>query len=120
MSDSNGPPEGGKLGARIKAARDRRERAALRPGALARGGAGGMAVGLRIASELVAAVVVSVGIGLALDAWLGTKPWLMLLFVVLGTATGFFNVVRTAKQLERRRKAEKAQAEGSAGTERRG
>ena len=120
MSNSDEPPGGGGLEARIKAARARRDRATRGSGALARGGAGGMAVGLRIASELVAAVAVSVGIGLALDAWLGTKPWLMLLFVVLGTATGFFNVVRTAKELERRRKAEKAKAEGSAGAERRG
>lgn len=120
MSNGDDPRRGGELGARITAARDKRAQGKRRPGVLARGGAGGMAIGLRIASELVAAIAVSVGIGLALDAWLGTKPWLMVLFVVLGTATGFYNVVRTAGELERRRKAEKAQAEDSAGDERQG
>lgn len=115
-----GDGSGGGLGARIEAARRKRASGRRRAGSPASGGAGGMAIGFRIATEMVAAVAISVGIGLALDAWLGTKPWLMLLFIVLGVMTAFYNVVRTAKELERRRKAEQAQADSSAGTERRG
>jgi ATP synthase protein I len=79
-----------------------------------------MAIGLRIATEMVAAIAICVGIGLALDTWLGTKPWLMLLFIVLGVVTAFYNVMRTAKELERRRKAETAEAGAPADVEKRG
>jgi ATP synthase protein I len=68
-----------------------------------------MAAGVRIAVDLVAGIVVGVGMGLALDHWLGTKPWLLVLFTLFGFAAGVLNVVRTAKQLERERLAEKSQ-----------
>jgi ATP synthase protein I len=54
----------------------------------------GMAYGMRMAAELVAAVIVGGLIGYGLDAWLGTKPWLFLLFFLLGFAAGVLNVVR--------------------------
>ena len=54
-----------------------------------RAGAGtGMA--LKIGVEFVSAVGVGVGIGLLLDYWLGTKPWLMIVFFLLGSAAGVF------------------------------
>ncbi len=75
----------------------------------------GMGVGLKIAVEIVAAIAVGIGLGLALDAWLGTKPWLMLLFFFLGIAAAFMNVIRVAREMEERRKAEKrAAADGGA------
>ena len=39
---------------------------------------GGLGFAMRIGTELVAALVIGVGIGLLLDNWLGTKPWFML------------------------------------------
>ena len=48
----------------------------------------GMAYGMRMAAELVAAVIVGGLIGYGLDSWLGSKPWLFLLFFVLGFAAG--------------------------------
>ncbi|MEX2632147.1 MAG: AtpZ/AtpI family protein [Tistlia sp.] len=124
MTDGEGPrpgkPGGGGLEARISAAQRRRDKGRGKARSSISGGAGGMAIGLRIATEMVAAIAICVGIGLALDSWLGTKPWLMLLFIVLGVVTAFYNVMRTAKELERRRKAETAQADSSAGGERRG
>lgn len=54
----------------------------------------GMAYGLRMASELVAAVLVGGLIGYALDQWLGTTPWLFLPMFVLGFAAGVRNVMR--------------------------
>ena len=36
------------------------------------------------------------GIGLLLDKWLGTTPWLLLLFFLLGSAAGIMNVFRVA------------------------
>jgi ATP synthase protein I len=44
--------------------------------------------------EVVSALVVGVGIGWALDRWLGTWPWLFLVFFVMGSAAGVLNVYR--------------------------
>lgn len=66
-----------------------------------------MAAGVRIAVDLVAGIAVGIGMGWALDRWLGTKPWLLVLFTLFGFAAGVLNVVRTAKQLEAERLAEK-------------
>ncbi|MGK7345183.1 MAG: AtpZ/AtpI family protein [Candidatus Nitrospinota bacterium M3_3B_026] len=46
--------------------------------------------------QLVVSILIGAGLGLALDRWLGTKPWLMLLFIVLGVAAGFLNIYREA------------------------
>ena len=54
----------------------------------------GLALGLRIGIELVTAVVVSVGLGWAIDRWLGTRPWVMLAMFFLGVAAGMLNVYR--------------------------
>ncbi len=54
----------------------------------------GINIALRIGVELVAALMVGVAIGIGLDRWLGTTPWLMVVFIVLGAAAGILNVVR--------------------------
>lgn len=59
----------------------------------------GLGLALRIGVELVGALIVGGGLGLLLDYWLGTAPWLMLVFFVLGAAAGFMNVYRTAMGL---------------------
>lgn len=53
-----------------------------------------LALAFVIATELVAAMVVAVAIGWALDRWLGTRPWLMVAFAFLGVAAGILNVWR--------------------------
>ena len=74
-----------------------------------------MGAGMRIAIELVAAILVGTGIGIALDKWLGTQPWLMILFFVIGCAAAFLNVYRVGKQLDleakERREADRAKGE---------
>ena len=50
--------------------------------------------------KALAGIIVGVLIGLALDSWLGTRPWLMLLFFVLGAAAGITSVMRTARRIE--------------------
>ena len=59
----------------------------------------GFGVAFRIGLELVAALAVGVGIGLALDHWLGTSPWLLIVFFFLGAAAGVFNVYRAAANI---------------------
>ena len=54
----------------------------------------GAGLGFRVATDIVAALVVGVLIGLALDEALGTKPWMMILFFIFGAAAGVLNVYR--------------------------
>jgi ATP synthase protein I len=65
----------------------------------------GMAYGLRMASELVGAVLVGGLIGYFLDRSLGSGPWLFLVFFFLGFAAGVLNVMRGFRKLEAEIKA---------------
>ena len=61
----------------------------------------GLSLALRMGVELVAALVVGVGIGFLLDRWLGTAPWLLIAFFLLGAAAGMLNVFRVASRMDR-------------------
>jgi ATP synthase protein I len=61
----------------------------------------GMAYGMRMATELVGAVIVGAFVGIGLDWLIGTKPWLFLLFFVLGFAAGVLNVVRAYERMQK-------------------
>ena len=54
----------------------------------------GKQLGFRIGTELIAAVIVGGLIGFGLDSWLGTKPWLLVVFVLLGNMAGLWNIFR--------------------------
>lgn len=86
-----------RLNERLEAARSRRHGGG-KPKRRNRGGELGMA--MRIGIDLVSGIVVGVLIGLGLDRWLGTGPWLMLVFFVLGSAAGVSNVMRSARKME--------------------
>ena len=79
----------------------------------------GLGVAFRIGVELVAALVVGVGIGLLLDNWLGTGPWFLVAFFFLGAAAGVLNVYRAASGIgyggptEGRRQAKKDNGDAS-------
>ena len=93
MSDESPPPPDTDFDQRL------REAVARRAGSGKNGRRGaqdqsGLGFALRIASELVAGLGVGVGIGLVLDWWLGTKPWLLIVFFFLGSAAGMLNVYR--------------------------
>jgi ATP synthase protein I len=53
-----------------------------------------LAFGWRVGIELVGAIVVAEFIGWAMDKWLGTRPWGMVVFFFLGVAAGMLNVYR--------------------------
>jgi ATP synthase protein I len=57
----------------------------------------GVGLAFRIGTELVAGLAVGVAIGWLLDDWLGTKPWLMVLFFFLGAGAGILNVYRSVR-----------------------
>ena len=56
-----------------------------------------LGLAFRVGVELVSAVAVGLGIGWLLDYWLDTKPWLMLVFIILGGCAGILNVYRMAR-----------------------
>jgi len=59
----------------------------------------GFSLGIRLASEFVAAIVVGAAIGWGLDKLAGTTPWGMIGFLLLGFAAGVLNVMRSAEKM---------------------
>ncbi|MEP6568247.1 MAG: AtpZ/AtpI family protein [Acidobacteriota bacterium] len=49
---------------------------------------------------LFSAVIAFCGVGWLLDRWLGTKPWLLVLGVVLGAIAGFYQFIRLTAKLQ--------------------
>lgn len=89
-----------KLG-KVKAQRD-----SARVEADARAHGRGMAYGMRMATEFVAAIIVGGLIGWALDRWLGTTPWVFLGFFLLGCVAGVLNLMRAYERMRREIAAE--------------
>ena len=48
----------------------------------------------RVATELLAGLLIGGCIGWTLDSWLDTKPWFLILFFLLGGAAGILNLWR--------------------------
>jgi len=86
-----------KLDARLKHAAEGARKSG--PGGLPRDRppANALGLALRVGVELVSALAVGLAIGWLLDAWLETRPWLMLAFILLGGAAGILNVYRMAR-----------------------
>ena len=59
----------------------------------------GVSQAFRIGVDLMSALLVGTFIGWFLDDWLGTKPWFLLIFLLLGGAAGMLNVYRTAMRM---------------------
>ena len=57
--------------------------------------------GFKISTELVAALVVGVGIGLLVDNFFNTKPFGLIIFFILGAFAGFLNVYRVMRRIEK-------------------
>lgn len=55
----------------------------------------------RMVIELVAGLGIGFFIGLGLDALFGTKPWLMVIFTVLGFIAGVKTMIRSAQEMQR-------------------
>lgn len=59
----------------------------------------GFANGLKLSTEFVAAILVGAGLGWMIDWMLGTAPWAMIVFLLLGFCAGVINVLRAAGRM---------------------
>ena len=59
----------------------------------------GMARGMRIGTEFIAAILVGAVIGYLIDLGLGTSPWGLLIMLMVGFAAGILNVTRVVAQM---------------------
>jgi len=62
-------------------------------------------VAWRMVTELVAGLGIGFGIGYGLDVLLGTTPFLMVVFALLGIAAGINVMLRTAKEVQAKQEA---------------
>ncbi len=62
----------------------------------------GFGLALRLGADFVAGVVVGAAIGWGFDALLGTSPWGLIVFFLLGFAAGILSVMRTAGLIAKR------------------
>lgn len=56
----------------------------------------------RMVIELVSGLGIGFGIGFGLDALAGTKPWLMLVFTLLGLVAGIRVMIRSAEEMNKK------------------
>lgn len=87
-------PESDGFEERLRKARARQGEKDSPPGGAGSLPPGPWGIGFRAGVEVVSALIAGVLIGYFLDRWLGTRPWLFLLFFVLGGAAGVLNVYR--------------------------
>ena len=59
----------------------------------------GMARGMRIGTEFIAAILVGTGFGYLIDLGLGTSPWGLLIMFMVGFAAGILNVTRVVAKM---------------------
>ena len=98
MTEPGPPPSLDELDARLKKARGEAA-GRLRPADADGTGQNALGMAFRVGVELVAGLVVGVGIGLLLDEWLGTAPWGMIAFFFLGAGAGIMNVYRAVNRM---------------------
>ncbi len=55
----------------------------------------------KLGTELIAAVIVGTIIGFILDNWFDTKPLLIIIFFLFGSAAGILNIFRAAKKMQK-------------------
>lgn len=55
----------------------------------------GMALGLKLSSEFISAIIVGALLGYLLDHFAGTSPWGMIVLLLIGFCAGVLNVLRS-------------------------
>ncbi|NLV25230.1 MAG: AtpZ/AtpI family protein [Deltaproteobacteria bacterium] len=62
---------------------------------------------------MVVSTVIGLAMGYYLDKWLGTSPWLTLIFLVIGIISGFRNIYIMAERELRRQREVNNQGKGN-------
>src|SRR5262249_19474276 len=102
QGDRSGPSNEAALSARLKSLGQRLDQigadraAETGPAPRQATNASGFARGFQLSSELVAGILVGAGLGWLIDRWLGSLPWGMFVFALLGFTAGVLNVMRSA------------------------
>ena len=63
----------------------------------------GAGFGFKISTEIIAALVVGVGIGLIVDNYFNSKPIGLIIFFIFGALGGFLNVYRVMRRIEKQK-----------------
>ena len=85
------------LGKRLDKARARGDGAAGKFTKVGGNPTSGLGMAMRISVELVSAFGVGFGVGWYLDKTFETKPWFMLVFMLIGACAGFLNTYRVVR-----------------------
>ena len=59
----------------------------------------GLSIAFRLGTELTVAIMIGTVIGYALDRYFETKPWCLVIGLIMGGAAGCLNVYRAAKEI---------------------
>jgi ATP synthase protein I len=65
-----------------------------------------LALAVSVSTNLAAPIIGGILLGYWLDQWLGTKPWLILLGTLLGTAGAFLALYRLVNQINQEKEDE--------------
>lgn len=95
------PPKAGLSDRRDQLSRtlDERTRQEAKASRRSSGSATGYAQAVKMSSEFIAGILVGAGLGWILDEWLGTSPFGLIVFLLLGFVAGVLNVLRAAGQI---------------------
>ncbi|WP_373086693.1 AtpZ/AtpI family protein [Sneathiella sp.] len=93
------PPSKEEFRARLAKAQQRQEEASWKRSDLKVEQSSAPGRAWRLSVEMVAALLVCGGFGWLLDKWLDTKPWLMLVFLIVGAGVGLYNVIKVARRM---------------------
>ncbi|MGD9538485.1 MAG: AtpZ/AtpI family protein [Alphaproteobacteria bacterium] len=111
--DDKPPPSLEDLDSRLRRARQKEQ-----PGDGLKTPKSNLGRALSLAIEMAAALAVGFGIGWYLDRWLGTKPWLLVVFLIIGLAAGVRNVMRVIARINAETEREEREAADRARSER--
>jgi len=56
-----------------------------------------------VAFEFIGSIVAGTFVGTALDAWLLTAPWMVIVMTIAGTVVGFYRMIQILQRLQRNR-----------------
>ena len=62
----------------------------------------GASFGFKISTEIIAALVVGVVIGIIVDNYFNSQPFGLIIFFILGALAGFLNVYRVMRRIEKK------------------